>query len=520
MNGLGVIRRLRAYDKGIPIPRGATKHIHVAGDDDLLVLAFLRMGGESRPWAIAFGPPDKDPTLLTVPEGRNRDLVADMCADFAPVLLDHLRTPNYSVDEPAEWEDLAPLRQIWVPNGTHLDMLHHLAYAYTFTKWGAGKRGRLNAFGRACGWLFREATRPGQQTVAVATEALRSAYTFPAQDIRQGHLGFLLAWLAADGDRDDRFNAALAAEELAVSTTLDPDVERASTERLVGRWGEARRAEDERRMKRAAAELERVLGAEVLRRWELTRDAIEVLRSDTRRPNTGLVALTNESLREQWFQHTRLELSQHDPEDGYAFFPSPETDRYPAAAASRYLVHQASDDQAISVLLHDDAELIAEAIGSGDAFAGGITAVVDVSPGRATTPIWTIRSDSQGVLRLREGSWVSLVGTPQRWGVILDIEDQPDGARLFQVEIRGWKTIPKTAPPGLLHAADGALVGSLVAMVKSSGEEINRRRSRMVWKADVPGGWLTHARPMGPRAVLDPDVAEDLAAISPIAGQA
>src|SRR5262245_58791455 len=106
------------------------------------------MGGESRPWGIAYGHLHSEPTILIVPEGRNRDLVADMCAEFAPALLRHLRAPAYLVDEPTSWGDLDPLRQIWLPNGSHLDMLHHLAYAYTFTRWGAGARGRLNALGR------------------------------------------------------------------------------------------------------------------------------------------------------------------------------------------------------------------------------------------------------------------------------------------------------------------------------------------------------------------------------------
>src|SRR5437879_4663342 len=195
MNSREVVRRIRAFHAGKPLQRSETRHVHIAEDKDLLIVAFLRMGGESRPWGVAYGHAGRKPNVLTVAEGRNRDLVAEMMTQLAPTLLEHLKCPGFVRKAPDSAAGIGVVRQVWLPNLTHLDMLHHLAYAYTFTKWGEDKRERLNALGRACGWLFREAQRPGEQHVIVATEALRSAYTFPAEDVRQGHLGFLLAWL-------------------------------------------------------------------------------------------------------------------------------------------------------------------------------------------------------------------------------------------------------------------------------------------------------------------------------------
>ena len=306
LNARDVVQRLRAFDLGRPLFRGETRHFASAEGADNLVVAFVRMGGESRPWGIAFGHPGGAPTVLTVPEGRNRDLVADMCAEFAPILLKHLRTPNYVADAPTNWEELRPFRQIWLPNVSHLDMLHHLAYAYTFTKWGAGKRGRLNAFGRACGWLFREAQRPGQQHVMVATQALKEFFVFPAQDVRQGHLGFLLAWLNPDVDRNARMKSAIEAERHSVSASLDPDLERI-TEPLLESWLEARRAANEAEMDAAAVKLKARLIPELVRRYDLCTDAISILTRDERRVNAGVPTLVQEGLKEQWFQHTRQE---------------------------------------------------------------------------------------------------------------------------------------------------------------------------------------------------------------------
>lgn len=506
-----VVRRLRSFHEGRALPKGATKHLAVVDDPGLLVVAFLRMGGESRPWGIAWGHPGSDPETSWVPEGRNRDLVADMCAEFAPVLLEHFRTPGYASLEPAAWEDLAPIRQLWLPNPSHLEMLHHLAYAYTFTKWGAGARGRLNAFGRLCGWLFRESQRPGQQHAVVATEALRSAFTFPAQDVRQGHLGFLLAWLADQGDRESRYRAAMEAEQEAVATTLDPAVERDETESSVERWRDAQSANNTSAMRTAGEDLGAVLTRELERRWRLTVDAIRVLRSDPRRTNEGVKDLITEGLKEQWYQHTRVELGLHDRKDGPAFVSSPETDRYPAAAGSRYQVHLASDELRHSVLLHDDEEMQTEAIATGDAFRGVITSVHDHGEGRRSEPMWVIEDPTGGQLRLREGSRVCVAGLPKRTAVIQRIDELPDGRREFEVLIEGWKTKPD-------RANDPKHVGTEVVFVTNSAHEINRRKSQRIWSADTPGAWLTHARPAGPRARLEEDLAENLDRIEPVVG--
>src|SRR5882724_9741951 len=120
MNGQQVLHRLRAYHEGKPLPQSDTLHFPIARNENLLILAFLRMGGESAPWGVAVGHPGKRPSLLTVPEARNRDLVADMAAKLALVLLEHFYHPSSSDIEDRPDLDLLPLRQVWLPNPSHL----------------------------------------------------------------------------------------------------------------------------------------------------------------------------------------------------------------------------------------------------------------------------------------------------------------------------------------------------------------------------------------------------------------
>jgi len=390
-------------------------------------------------------------------------------------------------------------------------MLHFIAYAYTFTRVGERERAKtLNKLGRAAGWLFREAKRPGQQAVMVATEALQTAYTFPAEDVRQAHLGFLLAWLESKGGRDARLRTAQEAEQMAVATSLDPPVERDPLQPAVDSWNEAERNNDARARSRHAAAIEATLRSELERRFELTERAIRVLRSDKRRVNSGVARLVAVSNEELWFQFLRQELKIDDEQDGPAITLSPETDRYPALAASRYFVHEASEELYLSALVHDDEEMQAEAIAEGHGLGGVITAVEDVDPGRRLEPIWTLTVRDEAPLRVREGSWLCVAGLPKRTARVRSIERCGPGELQVQVEITGWKRKPNEGPRGVLAADDARLVGTQVTLVPDSAEGMFRRKSQKTWQRDTPGGWLTHSRPAGRGADLPDDVGEDV----------
>ena len=75
MNGLRLLRRLRAYGEGKPLPYGRTKHLEMPPGAQVLLVAFLRMGGETAPWGIGWKRPGQKPKFVTVPEPRDRELV-------------------------------------------------------------------------------------------------------------------------------------------------------------------------------------------------------------------------------------------------------------------------------------------------------------------------------------------------------------------------------------------------------------------------------------------------------------
>lgn len=502
-----IARKLEAWQAGCPLPRYDTIHHAIMPPDQAMVVAFVRMAGESRPWGIAWGTVGSEPHVESVPDGRVRDDVADLCVTFAEDLLEHLRVHNWTFDPVPQKPELGDLRQVWLPNGQHIAMLHQLSYTYSQTKFRGENQDILRALGRVSGWMFRDTSRVGNQHVVSASQLLGDSFVFPAQDARTAHLGFQLAWLTAGGDRAVRLAAAAEAEGLTVSPTMDPSLERDDLSEVVSKWQAGRR--DGGDVGEYAAEIAAILNLELLRRWKLTEDAYGLMANNDRPMNGGVGQLVNQAHSEFWFQHQRIELRLNDPSQGPAFVAHPETDFHGSAAASRYLVHAAADEAYIGYLIHDDPALFREALDDGRAFESSVVRVYDVGVGRSTVPRWVVRLDPSLPHRLRENTRVAPYGSRGHEATIVEIETTEDD--LFAtVEWIGRKTKPLLGPI-MAKPADDAWVGVDVAFVQSDAASLTQRRSQRVWSAaNGPGAWLTHGKASAPIEISGDDGGTDL----------
>jgi hypothetical protein len=504
-----VMHRLQAYQAGKALPQYSTLHFPIVRDRDLLVVAFIRMGGESAPWGIAVGQPRRRPKLLTISEPRNRDARADMVAEFASILLQHFNHPAYT--PPSVDLGWLPTRQVWLPNPSHLEMLHYLAYAYTFTKWGEDSRAhRLNQVGRLAGWLFRESQRPGQVATVTSTTALKTSYVFPAQDVRQNHLGFLLAWLTASGDGEKRAADAAQAERTSISTSLDPMLERDRLVPLIEEYNSVVKTGHSDAVVSCSVRLREVLEPELLRRFNLTEAAVQVLRRDKRKPNPGLEVLEDGGRSEMFYRYLAPEIQRQNPYNGSIYTPSPETDRNPIAAAALYFQHQASDELRQAALIHHDRELQDEAIAAGKAFRGKVTLVRDEGTDRSCKPIWTLESTITST-RVRVGNRLRVAGLASRQVRVRSLNSGAVGITL-EVEVTELKTRPRgPASRKVPSATDHRLLGKIVTLLPAADEAMDHRRIEKLWTQNTPGSWLTSGRPGGQRAALPAEIADDLA---------
>jgi hypothetical protein len=375
-------------------------------------------------------------------------------------------------------------------------LLHVLDYRFTPSRVGEPQElERLQALGRSCGWLFRESTRPGQARVFDATARLREVFAFPAEDWRQTHLGFLLAWLTHDGSRDERVKAAQRAESETVGTTLSPELERAQLAPLVEAWSRSRlhaaaQADIARR-------IEAVLRPELLRRFSLTAQALNLLDADPRPCNSHLEAVLELQAQEfawqYWNREVRGAQAARGEREQFRFRDNhPETDRHPTAAASRYFAHLHAEEVFRTELAHGDMSRVAEALREGDAVQGRIEHVEDRGSKQSPKPFWTVVAPPHGSLKIRTGSEVCVVGLRGRKGMVRALSLSPTG-RVLTIEIVNWKRArPENNAPS---ASDPSLEGTELTLLSTGLVGLSAQKSARVWNARGPGAWLTHASP-------------------------
>jgi len=498
-----VAERLRAYAEGRPLPSGATITVPIAEPEDRIVLSFVRMGGESLPWGIGYQLGEDPPVLLSAPDGRQRDPVGDMCAELSKVLCGFLGSPLLTGEavDPDNPPPL-PLRQIWVPNRSHIEMIHLLNLRYSRTQYGDPARSLiLRALGRASGFLFRESEREGQATVIDASAVLRDHFVFPADDMRQQHLGFLLAMMNTDGSFDERMQAAEAAEEFSVSHTLTPELERDELSPLVEAFNKAEGDGGAEVQAAASAAVGEIIDAENRRRIDLVNESIALLMKDARQENKGAAELAEDSIRERDCYYRWQETTGALDGDVLPHLTtSALTDGVPASASKRYYRMLAASDKASVCLLHDDPELQKVAVAEGDAIKGTLAAVSRApslkSDSDTEVEVWRVEASASLPSRIREGAKLCLAGSPDHDCIVTEVAVDGE-TRVLSIE------------------PDKKLAGSLqveadVLLLPASVAFFGIKKGKEAKNSDGPGAWLTHAQPGRPRrrGLNGPDVLE------------
>jgi len=487
-----LVRQLRAVEAGGPIARYSTRHTRQMSNP--MMVAFVRMAGESRPWGIVYGRlKEKSPTFLTAPDGRNRLDVSEICEEFGQVMLAymHAESATFSPMTKDNADDLE-LPQIWLPGPRHIEMFHYLEYSFFRVRKGDDRTKPLTVFARLSGWLFRESSQMGQQMIVDAAALMKNMYVFPADNIGISNLTNANAWFDVGAELNDKRLAVRSAGDVRVSPTLDPNIDSKTLSPLVEARGVA--LKDGKSTKVFEDKIREVLVSELQTRWTALLKSYKILLDDPRPENSGVDFLVHRSKLNFVNEFQRVERNLQDPDLGPAFTPHPETDFHGSAAASNYFQMSAADTAYLATLVHDDQELLQESLVAGRSFIGEVTQVYDTGVGRTTTPIWRMTVPIADQLRLRESERYAPLGEKLHTFLVRSVEIIEDQELLIEGEWIDRKT-REISGEILAKPADLSWTGHKVIFVPKDSSSMELSSSRAVWSAAKgPGAWLTHGR--------------------------
>lgn len=493
MSSRELVRQLLAYKAGKPLPRYST--IHLLRIENPLVIAFVRQAGESRPWGIAYGRArDAEPKIISVPDGRNRNLVGEMCELFADYILEYFRAEG-QVFNPITDEERDPLSlpQVWVPGDKHVEMFHFLEYAFWRSSKADDRKEILPTLARLCGWIHRESHLKGQQVIVDASRILRESYVFPTDTSGLGHVGACLEWFDEDYELSERRLNARAQMFSHVSPTLDTRLDQEVLEPLLDK--RIRALAEKKSTNKLDSQIEEALRPELFRRWQLTRRAHDLLLRDEREENPGVNNLAIDGLINYVRKFQRVERRIDDVQLGPAFTPHPETDFHGSAAAASYFLADFADAKYVSTLIHHDEELQEEALRSGSAFYARVISVRDEGSGRKTIPVWRLQVELLDVNRIRDRERYSPLRSAKHTLQARDVEYLDNKILEFDGEWITNKTSPLEFPISA-ELTNLNWIGKTVMFVPDNSSSLALMSAEAVWKAQTgPGAWLTHGRP-------------------------
>jgi hypothetical protein len=310
--------------------------------------------------------------------------------------------------------------QAWLPDVANLNMLHNLNFALYKTH-GEVKGSVSSELGRLLGFLYEHAQLEGQQLVVNAAKLLSDSYVIPADDYISSQLASIVTWINSGKSVQESRAAAIDALLQLSSTKLDVSVENLIAEKL----GE--HAYNDEFETQVYSEIHAILEPEFSLRWNYLVQAWTIAGSDERDYNKAVKDFVTDSAN-AYINFQALEI-EGPSASSYRFDRTPWTDDLPVQAAIQFLEAENASAKFAAKMVHDDIELLADALYKGEGFLG---IVKEVLVGDSTT--WVVKLDAKysQLLKRRESESYRLAGSETEAEVILDSFDEGVG------ESEGW----------------------------------------------------------------------------------
>ncbi|QXJ26006.1 hypothetical protein AGRA3207_007586 [Actinomadura graeca] len=488
MSALTALAQVQAMSTGIAQPLATVRHCHVP--ETPLVLVPVKLAGEAAaPLAVMLGDTPREPTLLIVPQPRNRDLRFAFAASLAKLVLNHIETSRGAVEElPPGKEGEERIRygdapQLLVPNRGGVGFLRLLGRSTRFrsTEGPYAVDPAVPVLGRWLTWFADRHDHPGSSLLHAMTELLRLHWATGQSSVEDGNLAALLGWIDPPDGLDGPAAAARAEDPVtcppagpATDPTFDNEV-LAPAIAAYDRSGRDPRAEER---------LRAAVRSQLAPTWELMWRAVGLLRA---LPEAASVA-------GRW-ERDRDAFTYYHQTFGEAY---PQARRDPPVRAARRLHDlERAQDAYDAQRAFDDPLVMAEYRLSGQAF-GGVVAECEPDrldeTGRRPKLRPHLRVRTEDPVRLDAGTAVCSAARPALKGRIVEAR----GGTVL-VELTGGMGRKLTAEPGTVPA-----VGERVCF--TSLTDGSWGTAKFPDREDTP--W-THGGPPAEYVPTDEDAEED-----------
>ncbi|GAA3983016.1 hypothetical protein GCM10023085_76500 [Actinomadura viridis] len=437
MSVLTSLAQLEAAATGRAQPLATVRHCHLS--DAPLVLIPLKLAGEAAaPLAVMLGSDPADPTLLVVPQPRNRDLRFAFAAELAKLVLNHVETSRGAVEElPPGKEGEERIRygdapQLLVPNRGGVGFLRLMGRSTRFrrTEGPYAVDPAVPVLGRWLTWFADRNDHPGSSLLLAMTEALRLHWATGQSALEDGNLAALMGWISPPEGLDGPAAAALAEDPVTcppAGPTTDPTFDNEVLAPAIAAFDQAGRDP------RAEERVRSALAGQLTPTWHLMWRAVEVLRALP--PGAGVPA--------RW-ERDRDAFTYYHQTFGEAY---PQARRDPPVRAARRLHELERAQEAYDAQrAFDDPLVMAEHRLAGQAFGG---TVVDSDPTRLDEtgkrpklrPYLRVRTEDP--VRLDAGATVCDAARPALKGRIVEIDERTRSVLLELTGGMGRKLVPE-----------------------------------------------------------------------------
>jgi hypothetical protein len=443
VSALTALARARALELGRAVPIATVAHAHLAQHP--LVLVPLTLAGEANaPLACLVGSTVDDPTLLIVPQPRNRDLRFGFAAALAPIITDHVYDATRVREADGKKEVYADAPQVIVPNPGGIAFLRLFGRSTRFRR-TTGEHAvapEVPDLGRWLTYFAERAEHPGSSTTLAMTSVLSQHWGTGQSPLEDANLAALMGWIDPwDGLTGPE--AAAQAEDPVLwppaGPTTDPTFDNEVLTHQVRAYDAAVTVGNVEGVARAAVAIEKSLRGQMEPTWRLVWRAIDLLHT----------LPVGSNVARRWVGDRRAFTWFLDNTE--AGGPPPPKREYAVTAARRLAEMEREQDEFEAARALDDELVMAEYRISGQAFAGVVrgsepTRLVQGSGKRTVLrPLVTVRTTDP--VRFEIEAKLYDGHRPGQQARIVDVVPGPEGVDVV-VELSGGMGTGHTPRPG------------------------------------------------------------------------